>query len=47
MIDTATVIDQFNAAFRERAPGKLVDIIDSRTLDGRTKEPIHRPTLHN
>jgi ketosteroid isomerase-like protein len=25
--DTATVIDQFNAAFRERAPEKLVDLI--------------------
>ena len=47
MIDTATVIEQFNAAFRERAPDKLVDIIDSRTLDGRTQELIYRPTLHN
>src|SRR5262245_54567641 len=27
MIDTATVIDQFNAAFHERAPEKLVDLI--------------------
>jgi ketosteroid isomerase-like protein len=27
MKDTTTVIDQFNAAFRERAPEKLVDII--------------------
>ena len=27
MKDTATVIDQFNAAFRERAPEKLADII--------------------
>ena len=27
MTDTATVIDQFNAAFRERAPEKLVDLI--------------------
>jgi len=25
--DTTTVIDQFNVAFRERAPEKLVDII--------------------
>jgi hypothetical protein len=34
-------------AFRERAPDKLVDIIESRTLDGRTQELIYRPTLHN
>jgi ketosteroid isomerase-like protein len=27
MMDTATIIDQFNAAFRGRAPEKLVDII--------------------
>jgi hypothetical protein len=27
LADTRTVIDQFNAAFRERAPEKLVDII--------------------
>jgi ketosteroid isomerase-like protein len=27
MTNTETVIDQFNAAFRERAPEKLVDII--------------------
>jgi ketosteroid isomerase-like protein len=27
MTNTETVIDQFNAAFRERAPDKLVDII--------------------
>jgi hypothetical protein len=27
MMDTTTVIGQFNAAFRERAPEELVDII--------------------
>jgi ketosteroid isomerase-like protein len=27
MTDTATVIDQYNAAFLERAPEKLVDLI--------------------
>ncbi|MGH2477162.1 MAG: nuclear transport factor 2 family protein, partial [Candidatus Limnocylindrales bacterium] len=27
MTDTAAVIDQFNAAFLERAPDKLVDLI--------------------
>ena len=27
MTDTAAVIDQYNAAFRERAPEKLVDVI--------------------
>ena len=27
MTNTETVIDQFNAAFRERAPEKLVDIM--------------------
>ena len=45
--DTDTVIDRYNAAFRERAPDKLVDIIESRALVGRSQELIHRPTLHN
>lgn len=45
--DTTTVIDQYNAVFLERAPDKLVDIIESRTLDGRTQELICRATLHN
>jgi hypothetical protein len=41
MNDTATVIDPYVAAFLERAPEKLVDIIESRTLDGRTQELIY------
>ena len=32
MNDTATIIDQFNAAFRDRAPEKLVDIIGEDCL---------------
>jgi hypothetical protein len=38
MIDTATVVDRYNAAFLECAPDKLVDIIESRTLP---------PRMHN
>ena len=43
MNDTATAIEQFNAAFRGRAPDKLVDIIESRTLDGRTRNSSTAP----
>ena len=40
MNDTATVIDQFNAAFRERAPEKLVDLIaDDCVMEGTGPAP--------
>jgi hypothetical protein len=40
MNDTATVIDQFNAAFREKAPEKLVDIIaDDCVMEGTGPAP--------
>jgi ketosteroid isomerase-like protein len=40
MNDTATFIDQFNAAFRERAPEKLVDIIaDDCVMEGTGPAP--------
>ena len=40
MTNTETVIDQFNAAFRERAPEKLVDIIaDDCVMEGTGPAP--------
>ncbi|HZA85557.1 MAG TPA: nuclear transport factor 2 family protein [Acidimicrobiales bacterium] len=40
MTDTATVIDQFNAAFLERAPEKLVDLIaDDCVMEGTGPAP--------
>ena len=40
MTKTETVIDQFNAAFRERAPAKLVDIIaDDCVMEGTGPAP--------
>jgi len=40
MTDTATVIDQYNAAFLERAPEKLVDIIaDDCVMEGTGPAP--------
>jgi ketosteroid isomerase-like protein len=40
MTDTATVIDQFNAAFRERAPEKFVDLIaDDCVMEGVAPAP--------
>jgi len=40
MTNTETVIDQFNAAFRDRAPEKLVDIIaDDCLMEGTGPAP--------
>lgn len=40
MTTTETIIGQFNAAFRDRAPGKLVDIIaDDCVMEGTGPEP--------
>jgi SnoaL-like domain len=40
MTDTAAVIDQFNAAFLERAPDKLVDLIaDDCVMEGAGPAP--------
>jgi ketosteroid isomerase-like protein len=40
MTDTRTVIDQFNAAFRERAPEMLVDLIaDDCVMEGTGPAP--------
>ena len=40
MTNTETVIDQFNAAFRDRAPEKLVDIIaDDCVMEGTGPAP--------
>jgi ketosteroid isomerase-like protein len=40
MTDTTTIIDQFNAAFRERAPEKLVDLIaDDCVMEGTGPAP--------
>jgi hypothetical protein len=40
MTDTATVIDQYNAAFLERAPEKLVDLIaDDCVMEGTGPAP--------
>jgi ketosteroid isomerase-like protein len=40
MTDTTTVIDQYNAAFLERAPDKLVDLIaDDCVMEGTGPAP--------
>ena len=40
MTNTETIIDQFNAAFRDRAPDKLVDIIaDDCVMEGTGPAP--------
>ena len=40
MTDTTTIIDQFNAAFLERAPEKLVDLIaDDCVMEGTGPAP--------
>jgi len=40
MNDTANIIDQFNAAFRERAPEMLVDLIaEDCIMEGTGPEP--------
>ena len=40
MADTTTVIDQYNAAFLERAPEKLVDLIaDDCVMEGTGPAP--------
>jgi ketosteroid isomerase-like protein len=40
MTDTAAIIDQFNAAFQERDPDKLVDILaDDCVMEGVGPEP--------
>ncbi|GAC1375356.1 MAG: nuclear transport factor 2 family protein [Acidimicrobiales bacterium] len=40
MTDTKTIIDQYNAAFLERAPEKLVDLIGSHcVMEGTGPEP--------
>ena len=38
MTDTTTIIDQYNAAFLERAPEKLVDLIADKLDDTPAKK---------